>query len=138
LDRVRNERPTPSEYPPEQEVFAYSFHLIDIASPLNNMKTLLIQVVATNGDEATIKLNKTLTETGLVPANWQVSLQSRMNITQYEHQTVKVAEEKPEYKPKGLEKYILDLMYARENFAPSPHEKGILTRIINNIKKKNE
>jgi hypothetical protein len=103
---------------------------------------MLVMVIATNDTDAAIKLKDTIKGKGFNPLDWNIKLCNNLNIGQPTDLRSIYGHPSPEYGSKPqIEKeptkdvYITNLMYARDKLAKTPHQKGILTQIINNIKK---
>ena len=122
---------------PDSKVYAYCLKKISIIEDY-----MLVMVIATNDTDAAIKLKDTIKGKGFNPLDWNIKLCNNLNIGQPTDLRSIYGHPSPEYGSKPqIEKeptkdvYITNLMYARDKLAKTPHQKGILTQIINNIKK---
>jgi hypothetical protein len=110
-------------------VDVHAFYFYKTAKEPKDDRSMIIQVIAENVWEPLEKAKEQLAVLGEKPDEWRAMLQT----------TTKVyftATGEQENKLKPINNYITDLLYVKDEFASTPHEKGVITKIINNIKEK--
>ena len=105
--------------------------VLGVTQPIN-LDSMLVLVVASNQSEAEIKKNAVLKKNNHNSNEWQVVLTNHLPIYAEEKRFSDPVVDVPKVNP--IETYITNLQYARDRFAKTPHEKGIITKIINSIK----
>jgi len=111
----------------------YAFYFIKVDNFIKKEKiVLLVQVMANGTDQAITKSHEYLTSNGYNPSDWRAIETSVIDIIIKDEVKTVV----PSKKELSVNDYINSLLYARDRFAEKPYEKGVLTKIINNIKNK--
>jgi hypothetical protein len=130
---------------PEEGTFCYAHQMQKIVAEAGKKTEYqLMQVIADTYEESIEKVRKNFELSGLNPFEWQSINHCRLDVTP-DAPVVPIlpAYSAPPTPPEGeipkefnLMKLIWDLLYIKDKFAETSHEKGIITKIINNIKAK--
>lgn len=120
--------------PTSNQISIFAFYFMKI-SEVPNGKFVLIQVMAANDIDAIEKTKEILIKDGNNPAEWFAVATNRIDINLGDKK-VETGDKPKEPIILPIESYITSLLYARDKYAETPHEKGIVTKIINNIKTK--
>lgn len=98
---------------------------------------MLVLVIAKNEIEAEAKRIQSMKSQGYNPSDWSLTLTNQIPISVILLKDQKVKEpiaEQPKKKVElPIDSYVTSLMYARDHFADNPNQKGVLTKVINNI-----
>lgn len=108
----------------------HAFYLYKVGPTPKEDKSMLIQVSGRSQFEAVENARHYMTCLGEKYDEWKVVLTATHTIYFTIDQDGKSSE------PKPIDKYITDLLYVKDNFTEKPYEKGVITKIINNIKEK--
>ena len=123
-------------------VFAFYFRRkIAALSPFPNF--MLLQVIAKSEFEAVEKTKNIMIKEGMVPSEWEAVMSSGLNVFIEGKRVDNVsipdiikAHEPPKNIVVPIDSYINNLLYSRDKFCRTSHEKGVITQIVNRIKEK--
>ncbi len=111
---------------------AHAFYLTRKAFTTSGQNAMLVVVIAKNDGEAADKAIELLRRNNMIPAEWNIDVSQKISIL------IRGKNQHIPLKEKPFDSYILDLSYARDKFADTPHEKAIITKLINKAKEKYE
>lgn len=116
-----------------EEATVYGFYCVRRVFTVSSVGSMLIIVIAKDPVEAGVKMNEIMLKSGYVPSEWDVLMRNNIDLI-IKGERVK----EKEIKPRELksDEYVSHLLYARDKFTDTPHEKATLTKIINKIKQK--
>ena len=114
----------------EKNGTVYGFYFIRKVYSVIGTNAMLVMAVADSDSGAINKAKGIMTRNGFNPNEWDINLSNRLEIiTKRETPTAMP----PPVKSKSVDTYISNLMYAKDRFADTPHEKAVITKIINKI-----
>jgi hypothetical protein len=100
----------------------------------------LISTAAKNDEDALKRAAKTLQETGNNPDHFTAKTSLSLDIAKGNTSAVVITAPGKivavPHKPLPIENYIQSLEYVRDSFCQTPHQKGVVTSIVNQIRKK--
>jgi hypothetical protein len=108
----------------------YGFYFVKRVFSVMNANSMLVLAVAKNDIEAIDKAKGIMARSGYNAGDWDVTISTKLEIV-IDRRTPTAMP--PPIEGKSIDTYISNLLYAKDKFTDTPHEKAVITKIINKI-----